>query len=88
MWYSAQGTPYAENKYKCPKHVELVYDNKLHLLHQVGSSRLCYIRCTVTHIFRIKLSAINVPIHKPVSIAINGAPATPRENTGLITLCK
>jgi hypothetical protein len=25
--------------YKCPKHVELVYDNKLHLLHQVGSSR-------------------------------------------------
>jgi hypothetical protein len=25
--------------YKCPKHVELIYDNKLHLLHQVASSR-------------------------------------------------
>jgi hypothetical protein len=35
--------------YKCSKHVELFYDNKLHLLHQVGSSRHWYIRCTVTH---------------------------------------
>jgi hypothetical protein len=35
--------------YKCPKNVELVYDNKPQLLHQVGSSRHCYIRCTVTN---------------------------------------
>jgi len=35
--------------------------------------------------FRIKLSAINVPIQKPLSITINGAPAMPHENTRLIT---
>jgi hypothetical protein len=33
----------------CMKHVELIYENKLHWFHQVGSSRLCSIRCTVTH---------------------------------------
>jgi hypothetical protein len=33
--------------YKCPKHVELIYDNKLHLLHQVGSSRHVVICCVV-----------------------------------------
>jgi hypothetical protein len=35
--------------YKCSKHVEFIYENKLHWLHQVGSSRHCSIRCTVTH---------------------------------------
>jgi hypothetical protein len=27
----------------------LIYENKLHWLHQVGSSRHCSIRCTATH---------------------------------------
>jgi hypothetical protein len=35
--------------YKCSKHVELIYENKLHWSHQLGSSRHCSIRCTVTH---------------------------------------
>jgi hypothetical protein len=30
--------------YKCSKYVELIYENKLHWLHQVGSSRLWYTR--------------------------------------------
>jgi hypothetical protein len=28
--------------YRCSKHVELIYENKLHWFHQVGSSRHCY----------------------------------------------
>jgi hypothetical protein len=35
--------------HKCSKHVELIYENKLHWLHQVGFSRHCSIRYTVTH---------------------------------------
>jgi hypothetical protein len=56
--------------YKCPKYVELVYDNKLHLLHQVGSSRHCYIRCTVTHTSNTYKNHFEIPKH-PILIIEN-----------------
>jgi hypothetical protein len=46
--------------YVCSKHVELIYENKLHMLHQVGSCRHCSIRCTVTHT-HIKLFSSLLP---------------------------
>ena len=46
-------TPYAARwAYRCPEHVEIIYDNKSQLLHQVGYSRRFRTRCTqLTELF-------------------------------------
>jgi hypothetical protein len=35
--------------YRCPKHVEIIFDNKSQLLHQVGTSCQFHTWCTVVH---------------------------------------